>query len=577
MIDSIINGFEVWTDAQGVKSKGRVKSIDNISLEGIARLRELILDFAIRGKLVPQDENANSASLLLKEIKEGKSKLVKEGKIKNEKTVSDIEPSEIPFEIPESWIWCRLADVSILINGDRGQNYPSKDYYVEEGVPFITAANLGERYLNHSTLNYITEERYELLRSGHIQTNDILYCLRGSLGKCAIIEGIEKGAIASSLCIVRSFSGINTNYLLNYFLSSLGKVMIRRYDNGTAQPNLSASDVKTYLFPLPPLEEQVQIVTKVNELMSLCDKLEEEQTKNLTTHHHLVKFLLETLTQANDADELQSSWENISKHFDTLFCTEDSIEQLKKTILQLASMGKLTKQEPNDDLGSEVLNQVLKEKEKLAEKGVIKKPNKPYEITDDEKPFNIPEKWAWARLSDTGIGSTGKTPSTSVSKYFGGDIPFIGPGQITENGTICDSDKTLTEEGSEYSTIANAGDIIMVCIGGSIGKCAIVNSKITFNQQLNCISPLIFDSQYLYNAFNAPFFKEQILKKATGSATPIINRGKWEEIVISVPPKSEQVRIVSRINELFGLCDLLTERIKRGQVIQELLSRTIVE
>jgi type I restriction enzyme S subunit len=240
-------------------------------------------------------------------------------------------------------------------------------------------------------------------------------------------------------------------------------------------------------------------------------------------------------------------------------------------------MGKLTKQEPNDELGSDVLNLVFKEKEKLAEKGIIKKPNKSFSISDDEKPFNIPEKWAWARLSDTGIGSTGKTPSTSVSKYFRGDIPFIGPGQITENGAICDSDKTLTEEGSEYSTIANTGDIIMVCIGGSIGKCAIVNSKIAFNQQLNCISPLIFDSKFLYNTFNAPFFKEQILKKATGSATPIINRGKWEEIVIPVPSKSEQVRIVSRINELFSICESLKERISKSGEIKNTLSNSIIE
>jgi type I restriction enzyme S subunit len=450
-----------------------------------------------------------------------------------------------------------------------------------QGIKLLNVQNIViNKLILNNTDKYIDEEEYkEKYLHFTIQENDLLYASSGgSWGKSAFFSnpGYKVIVNTSTIRIHPYVSESSRTYLKSFLDSNFFKNQMIKQLVGM-QPNFGSTHFLKILVPIPPANEQVRIAEKIAELNSLCDKLEEEQTNNLTTHQQLVKSLLDTLTQAKDSDELQSSWERISEHFDTLFCTDDSIDQLKKMILQLAAMGKLTKQEVNDELGSVLLEKVYKEKEELAEKGLIKKPTKASEVPATERPFNLPEAWVWARLSDTGIGSTGKTPSTSVTKYFGGDIPFIGPGQISENGTISDSDKTLTQEGSEYSTIANAGDIVMVCIGGSIGKCAIVTSKITFNQQLNSISPIIFDSQYLYNIFNAPFFKEQILKKATGTATPIINRGKWEEIVVPVPPLKEQARIVSKINEMFKLCDSLIENLKKAQTIQELLSKTIIE
>jgi len=248
--------------------------------DDIVSLRQSILQEAVEGRLTA-DWRANNpdtedASILLKRIQKEKAQLVKDKKIKKEKALPKTTKDEIPYELPLSWIWVKLGQVSSLINGDRGKNYPSKEHYIPEGIPFITARNLGERYLKHDALNYISEERYNLLRSGQVQLNDILYCLRGSLGKCSIVEGIEQGAIASSLVIVRIAELVDSIYMLNYFSSSLGKQMIYKHDNGTAQPNLSASNVKEFYLPLPPLEEQKAIVQKVNALMGLCDSLEQE-------------------------------------------------------------------------------------------------------------------------------------------------------------------------------------------------------------------------------------------------------------------------------------------------------------
>ncbi|MGS0535839.1 restriction endonuclease subunit S [Pseudoalteromonas sp. SaAl2] len=153
----------------------------------------------------------------------------------------------------------KLGEVAVFINGDRGKNYPSKGSFVKEGVPFISAGNLSGEELNRSSFNYISEERYNLLSNGKVKENDILFCLRGSLGKFAIVKGIERGAIASSLVIIRNNEKINLNFLKHYLGSPLCQREINQFENGAAQPNLSAKDLKSFKIPLPPLDEQKRI------------------------------------------------------------------------------------------------------------------------------------------------------------------------------------------------------------------------------------------------------------------------------------------------------------------------------
>lgn len=158
-----------------------------------------------------------------------------------------------------SWPLVKLGEVAVFINGDRGKNYPSKGSFVKEGVPFISAGNLSGEELNRSSFNYISEERYNLLSNGKVKENDILFCLRGSLGKFAIVKGIERGAIASSLVIIRNNEKINLNFLKHYLGSPLCQREINQFENGAAQPNLSAKDLKSFKIPLPPLDEQKRI------------------------------------------------------------------------------------------------------------------------------------------------------------------------------------------------------------------------------------------------------------------------------------------------------------------------------
>ena len=246
------------------ESYNRLQKIDN---EFEDKLKQSVLQYAMEGKLVKQNPSDEPASELIKKIENEKAELVKEGKIKKSKKLPAITDDEKPFDIPDNWEWVRLDSLALVLNGDRGKNYPGKQYWISEGVPFINAGALGEKNINKSKINYISEQRFNLLRAGFIKNNDILYCLRGSLGKMSISR-INRGAIASSVCIIRLFDDQILNYIWIVLNSEFGKYLIKEFENGTAQPNLSANNIKKYYLPIPPLEEQKRIVAKIEKIMN---------------------------------------------------------------------------------------------------------------------------------------------------------------------------------------------------------------------------------------------------------------------------------------------------------------------
>lgn len=235
----------------------------------------------------------------------------------------------------------------------------------------------------------------------------------------------------------------------------------------------------------------------------------------------------------------------------------NGVQRLRELVLQLAVQGKLVPQDPNDEPASELLKRIAAEKERLISEGKIKRQKPLPAITEEEKPFELPKGWEWVRLGNLGISGTGKTPSTHKTQYYGNELPFIGPGQITIEGTLLGADKYLSKLGRAETAIATQGDILMVCIGGSIGKAVIAPYEVAFNQQINVISPLLVNSKFLYFVLMSICFQKMILQGATGSATPIINRSKWESILVPLAPVSEQTQIELKVNSLLALCDQL--------------------
>ena len=256
------------------------------------QLKNAILQLAVQGKLVPQNPNDEPASVLLERIRAEKRRLIKEGKIKKDKHESVIFrrdnshyekldgverciDDELPFDLPKGWEWARLSHIQLVLNGDRGKHYPSKNKLASTGIPFISALNLVDNtVIKDDKLLCLTEEQYNLLSNGKLNKNDIVVCIRGSLGKYARYP-FEKGAIASSLVILRSifYNQSFSDYIMAWLGSPVFFSEVRKYDNGTAQPNLAASNLERFLIPIPPLAEQRRIVQRIEELLPLIKGL----------------------------------------------------------------------------------------------------------------------------------------------------------------------------------------------------------------------------------------------------------------------------------------------------------------
>jgi type I restriction enzyme, S subunit len=196
------------------------------------------------------------------------------------------------------WKTVRLGDVCIFENGDRGKNYPGRKAFVEKGVPFINAGHLTDTGIDIDNMDYIPRERFHLLSNGKIQEGDLLFCLRGSLGKFAVVEGLKEGAIASSLVIVRPTERLSRHFLAAYFGGRICANMIEKFENGTAQPNLSAKSLSLFEIPLPPLAEQKRIVAILDEAFEGIGVAVANAEKNLANARELFdNFLNSVFTQ----------------------------------------------------------------------------------------------------------------------------------------------------------------------------------------------------------------------------------------------------------------------------------------
>jgi type I restriction enzyme, S subunit len=553
MIEQILKSFEVWTNAQGIKSRGRIKSIDNISLDGIYRLKELILDLAIRGKLISQQHSDEPATVLLNRCVDQIIELKKIKNVKKDQLLYFTKEKE-PFTLPSNWSWIVLGNISLVERG--GSPRPIASYLTNapDGLNWIKIGDTkkGSKYIN-STEEKITKDGLEKTRQ--VFPGDFLLTNSMSFGR-PYITNIE-GCIHDGWLRIHFPHELNKDFLY-YLLSS--RYVFSFFKNaaaGAVVQNLNSEKVRELPLPIPPLVEQMRIVKKIEELLSLCDELEKQQTNNLTTHYHLVKTLLETLTNAGNAEELQTAWGKLSEHFDTLFCTEDSIEQLKQTILQLAIMGRLVKQDPNDEPGDQLRNKIKNDFEKKAMERKAKKPAPVSKISNDEEPFYLPKGWSWVRLQEIIQISSGDG-LTSSQMNSDGRIPVFGGNGI--NG---------------YHNKSNISQptIVIGRVGFYCGSIHVTPdiAWVTDNAFITTFSEENMDLRFLYWLLKGTNLKEN----DNATAQPVISGRKLYPIVVGLPPLNEQVRIVSKIEELYHLCAALNSKIEKAAEIKSLLSQTI--
>jgi type I restriction enzyme S subunit len=470
------------------------------------KLRKSVLQSAIQGKLTEQLATDDKVEDLLQAIKEEKELLIKEKKIKKQKPLPEITEEEIPFEIPENWRWVRLGEISLL---NIGLTFKPTEIS-NEGTIVLRSSNIKNGKIDLSDIVRINKE---IPVSKLAKKNDLLICVRNGskklVGKTAIIEN-DNFAFGAFMSICRS----KCYKYLYYYLSS--PLFRGNFDSVTTTTinQITQTNLKNRIVPLPPLAEQKRIVEKLDNVLANIDELKANEEKL-------------SILQRNFPDKL------------------------KKSILQSAIQGKLTEQLATDDKVEDLLQAIKEEKERLIKEKKIKKQKPLPEITEEEIPFEIPKNWKWVRLGEIGITQTGNTPSRLHSEYIGNDIPFITPKDISDKGIIYNN-QGLSELGKTVARICNKDTILQVCIGGSIGKTNIVNREVAFNQQINSIYPIFCISRYVFMVMQSAYFIIKMRNKAGGTATPIINRGIWDTILIPLPSLAEQKRIVEKLDKLLA-------------------------
>ncbi|WP_332403428.1 restriction endonuclease subunit S [Vibrio metschnikovii] len=577
----ITEHIDIWTSTVKTKSTSGRGSSNKLELYGIKKLRELILELAMRGKLVSQDPNDEPASALLERIAEEKKKLIENKKLRKSKDLSEISEKDIPHRIPSTWKWCYLSDLGSIIGG--GTPKSNEDvYWTDKGVKWLTPADLyglKSKYIGSGKRD-ITNLGLEKSSAQLLPKGSVLFSSRAPIGYVAITSN-ELATNQGFKSVVPIFQELSE--YIYYFLKRSGK-FIDAEASGTTFKEVSGTAVSKVLTPLPPIAEQHRIVAKVDELMALCDQLEQQTEDSIEAHQVLVTTLLDTLTNSADADELIQNWARISEHFDTLFTTEESIDQLKQTILQLAVMGKLVPQDPSDEPAAELLKRIAEEKAQLVKEKKIKKQKALPPISQGEKPFELPSGWGFAHMQDLCELITDGTHQTP--KYTDTGRPFISAQSVKPFRFMPENCRYVSEEHYQ-AYIKNRNpefrDILLSRVGAGIGEAAMIDTDLEFAIYVSTglLKPHKSSvmSEYLVLWLNSPlgrgFSERNTLGKGVSQGN--LNLSLIRAFTVSLPPLQEQKRIIEQVNKLNDLCDLLKERLQSVQLTQLSLTDVIAE
>lgn len=573
----ITDHIDIWTSAILAKSTSGRGSNKKYELYGITKLRELILELAVRGKLVAQDANDEPASVLLEKIAAEKAKLVKEGKIKKSKPMANISENEIPFDLPNGWIWCRLQD----IGHDWGQKKPDTDF------TYIDVSSINKEFGLIEEARTLSKEEAPSRARKLVKKDTVIYStVRPYLLNIAIVDKdfFPEPIASTAFAIIHPIKGVSSSFVYRYLRSPSFVSYVESCQTGIAYPAINDKQFFNGLISLPPLKEQHRIVAKVDELMQLCDDLEQQTEASIDAHATLVEVLLTTLTDSADASELAENWIRISEHFDSLFTTKQSIEALKQTILRLAVMGKLVPQDPDDEPASVLLEKIAEEKERLVKEKQMKPRKALPPIENEEKLFDLALGWEWCRLDDIcdGITSGSTPPKSSFIDETG--IPYLKVYNIRNQKIDFEYQPQFIEESYHSSSLKRSqlypGDVIMNIVGPPLGKIAIIPDTYpqwNCNQAIVMFRPFISDlNKFIYIYLVSGMFLDKIALIGTAGQDNI-SVTKSRSILLPTPPLAEQLRIVAKVDELMQICDQLSAKLRLSQSTQVQLTDALVE
>ncbi|MBN8500660.1 MAG: restriction endonuclease subunit S [Sphingomonadales bacterium] len=560
--------LEIWTAATERKNGAGRGGSKRMNLYGIERLRALILDLAVRGKLVPQDAKDEPATALLYQLKAERAKLMKAGLIgkgKSHPTVSQ----EPPFEIPAGWTWTQVSE----IGHDWGQQEPVGDF------TYIDVGSIDQRAGVVRAPNIVAAQDAPSRARKVVRKGTVIYStVRPYLLNIAIVDqDFDPEPIASTaFAIVHPFTGVEAGFIYRYLRSTAFVRYVESCQTGIAYPAINDRQFFAAWCPLPPTAEQARIVAKVNELMALCDALEGESAVALAAHQALVETLLATLVNSADAADLAANWVRLETHFDTFFTTEASVDALKQAILDLAVRGKLVEQNNGDESAADLIKRLG---EQLGDRRTgSSKGRQPKKIVASEAlGFELPDGWAETTLGDVGETFIGLTYSPRDVSETG--IPVLRSSNV-QNGEIDLTDLVRVRSQIRQKLFVEIGDLLICVRNGSrslVGKCALIeelSEPTTFGAFMAIYrSPL---NRFVKLYIESQNFRRRLLGVETTTINQI-TQANLKATPIPLPPLPEQHRIVSKVEALMAICHELRAGITDAGEIQMRLADAVVE
>ncbi|MBF0283830.1 MAG: restriction endonuclease subunit S [Magnetococcales bacterium] len=543
--------------------------------DAVAKLRGLVLQLAVMGKLVPQDPRDEPASALLKKIAAEKARLVREGKIKRGETLPPVDPEDAPFELPRGWEWVRLDQISQYIQRGKGPKYVE-----ESNIPVVSQKCIQwrgfdltrARFIDESSLDGYAEERF--LRPGDLLWNSTG---TGTIGRINVLKDdvfsqFRRIVADSHVTVVRLINAY-PEYVWIWIASPFIQSTIESDANGsTNQVELATQSVKNQVTPLPPLAEQHRIVARVDQLMALLDQLEQQREARRETRLRLNASALNELTTAPDATAFHHAWGRIRDHFHRLYDHPQTVAQLRQAILQLAVMGKLVPQDPHDEPASVLLKKIAAEKARLVREGKIKRGETLPPVDPEDAPFELPGGWEWVRLNalielhrdiNYGIILLGNEPPTD-------GIKTIRCSDVQYRRISLEKARTVSKDISDkYSkTILRGGEILMN-IRGTLGGCGIVDQNMKGYNIAREVALIPISAhavtRYVLDVISSPYIQINTLLNLRGIAYKGLNLEILRNFLIPLPPLAEQHRIVARVDQLMALCDQLEAQLSQSR------------
>jgi type I restriction enzyme S subunit len=543
--------------------------------DGVARLRALILTLAVQGKLVAQDPNDEPASALLKKIRAEKDRLTTVGKLKRHQPLAKTTDDQPPFGLPVGWAWSNLATIGIINPKNEVPDETLASFVQMSSIPvaFSEAHDAEPRPWSDIKCGFTQ------FADGDIGVAKITPCFENA--KSTVFQGLTNGigAGTTELHIVRPLGGIAPRYVLLFvktpaFLQGGEAVM-----TGCAgQKRVPRGYFESKPFPLPPLAEQSRIVTRVEELMRLCDAIEAKGQLDVARHAQLVAALLGTLTHCETPEHLSASWQRIATHFDLLLDRPQAVDALEQTMLQLAVSGQLVPQDPHDEPASALLKKVRLEKDRLVTMGQIKRDKRLPPIEKNEQPFALPLGWAWVRLRDVvshlGDGLHG-TPNFAPN----GNCYFVN-GNNLGAGVITIKPETRRIDVAEYERYKKPLDTrsVLVSINGTLGRVALYRGEQIILGKSVCYFNVTsgLEKMYARLLLECPDFVAYAQTNATGTTIRNLGLKAMGDWPIALPPLTEQSRIVARVATLRSLCADLRACLSASQRAQDRLAQALV-